>query len=325
MNKRLHIFQYCLLLMILLVAMSGCAYGDKENRDEQELSGETTILLDAELTQSPEAEELPGMHMTSYTLQEAKDRGDVYFRKGDEYFAWGNEHTPGSWNDKYVGMTNTGYVESITWCRGFQAGYYDTYIADWDGNVSNLPHIDLTYMDVVTTIGGVSTYDFRRVTVAGYTCPWLYMNYTSMSGYTSAFMVQELDMTCNLDLYWGVQIDEIDGVEGVTLGDWSSVLHEKGIKRQTHYKSVGGISNPAYYLFVADTPTSIEIGHYMGVEYDSDTVWVDKAIVRVDETITVAPERTKDGYFKIDVSSLPDGIYMFKNNLYYITGGRHDN
>lgn len=99
----------------------------------------------------------------------------------------------------------------------------------------------------------------------------------------------------------------------------------EGVEVSTSTKVNGMMADAGYtrygYRYGSDNPSSFTWGKYEGTKYIekteqvktfallSEAIWKDKEKLRR-MTIDLKPEKTKNGYFTIDTSEVPAGIYM---------------
>lgn len=112
--------------------------------------------------------------------------------------------------------------------------------------------------------------------------------------------------------YWS----ELNGIDLEASGrEVEDVLSELGIR----YGSETG------YYFVSDAPRSVTFGFYEGTKFKEQTLAVDKPYFQADTDDTVwnlfygkdsrkelVQNKTKEGYFTVDLSSFPQGRYVLR-------------
>lgn len=103
---------------------------------------------------------------------------------------------------------------------------------------------------------------------------------------------------------------EVNGVE--VNGDVDraiQVLEDSGLTLETLMPSLSNCGAS----FSSVSPTSYTIGTYEGTRYKETTVPVDQwKLLYGGESVACPPIATKEGYFEIDISKVPAGIYYFQ-------------
>ena len=136
-------------------------------------------------------------------------------------------------------------------------------------------------------------------------------------GYGNSFMLSDLDVA------------EIDSINGVSISsvntDFSAVTDMIGITGVSCIRCTWGSNTYAYrdmdYLIASQYESVMECGYYEGTQFMNRSVSMTHPYVRIDSDryITLSVQATKNGYFIIDISQLPSGLYMIdglmKDNL----------
>lgn len=147
----------------------------------------------------------------------------------------------------------------------------ESYNYDEEGPVENWPRtVHASTGQFLVTNNGLEEVQFRQVVDTGYTL--------TMESVGS-----------------GVQYDEINGV--AVDGSATEFL-------SSEYEVIRGyVTNPTY--------DSITVGYYLGTKFHETEMYFDVPFCTCSEvSYTVPVEKTKNGYFIVDISSIPSGTYL---------------
>lgn len=118
-------------------------------------------------------------------------------------------------------------------------------------------------------------------------------------------------------------VDQESEINGVTVGEIdpsssyaervSQILEENGIE---YIKTTNSSIENLMSGFYSSTETSLTFGHYSGTKWQEETIEINVpcyVFAGYHNFIDLPVEKTKDGYFVIDYSSLDSGKYMLRS------------
>lgn len=121
--------------------------------------------------------------------------------------------------------------------------------------------------------------------------------------------------------YYGSYPNEIYSCEEIDGKDVNSLEGESIQEKIANYMHSIGIETPfledlpSRITPVSETPTEFTIGYYQGTKWVESTIWVktEGFDINSNNSIELPIEKTKDGYFYVDISSLNPGKYAIAN------------
>lgn len=196
-------------------------------------------------------------------------------------------------NDKFE-LCNVEFAGGDThWINGYYA--YDCGYADIKGDTARIPCIDRMNDQLVTTLGS-SKFTLQRVDQWWYSYPaWVdsFRGEDYLSLGKVRLNVQEPPFSFMYEIngctkYWeGLEISGVGTKHLFTTRDFSDSL----------------------YALISDQIVSFEYGMYEGTKYVSHRLTLDSMFCTLGSRYVCPVEKTKDGYFVIDLSMLPPGMY----------------
>lgn len=179
------------------------------------------------------------------------------------------------------------------WINGYYA--YDCGYADIKGDIASIPRIDRAKAELVTTLGS-SKFTLQRVNEWWYSYPaWVtsFLGEDSLSLGTVRLDVQEPPISF---------MEEINGCTKYWEG-----LNISGVSTR-HLFTTRDFSDSLYAL-ISDRIVTLEYGTYNETKYVSHQLTLDSMFCTLGSRYVCNVEKTKDGYFIIDLSMLPPGMY----------------
>lgn len=187
-------------------------------------------------------------------------------------------------------------------------GRYELSIEDFNGEVhsgTNLPIcVDRSKGEQLIIVGsewsGRSENDRRNMVIDIYPATLL--------GYSNSFMLADLD------------VDEMESVNGISISklneDFASVTEALETTGVSCVRCAWYVDLTRYryrdYLLASQYESVITCGFYEGTQFISMDVSMTHPYVRIDPDnyIALSVQSTIDGYFIIDISQLPSGLYV---------------
>lgn len=194
----------------------------------------------------------------------------------------------------------------------YSAGdFYDAGILDEPTNIT----VDRRYEQLITTFD-IAEISAREVWDYGWVSPYVF------DPSESNLFGNRVEVDKRLDVF-GImegeerEIDWIDEVFGVPITDVDMIEATTGQRGIFFIQQVKSSPSLYYgdtiYIFTAQEKGYIDTGIYENMKYKSFNMPLDKYIYMayMDEEDVCSVQRTKNGYYIIDTSGLPDGTYIF--------------
>ena len=312
--KRTLIFALTIALVILV---SGCArnlenYSDydtyvvediEDNEETEDCSEEDEALSeDAYFSESEENEE------SDDTMSEDLCEDEVETDNGSSNTAPETTHVTNDNGIKSISFEDASkkgglYVMkqdgTLYSTRGVQLSFGQGSVSrvDFSGLTldpdSQIVTCNLAEGDQLVTFSAYTDYGFAPVTRKGYVCQ-------GTVRIQSGVKLEEVYSVRN-STYKDLSIDELDGIP---------VTDEESLRSVVESKGATIIGSGFYQYIYSDSPKTFTAGYYSGTKFIESPVSLDTNYYEFGQKVPVPVEKTKDGYFVVDLTSIDSGLQV---------------